>query len=73
LRELVLDQGEALARLTAEHVALKARVTALESAPAREAAELEAACAMADAAEYDRHGRDCGCGYCHVPPEERQS
>ena len=47
IRDLVLDLGDAVARLTAELGQLRARVTALET-PAQAQADRELAAAMAD-------------------------
>lgn len=50
---------------------LENRCAALEKqTPAAQRLQYEADVAGADAAEYDRHGRDCGCAYCATGDDE---
>ena len=50
---------------------LEDRCAALEKqTPTAQRLQYEADIAGADAAEYDRHGRDCGCPYCGTDEDE---
>jgi hypothetical protein len=64
------DRTEDAATITA----LAERVKALEAdTPQARQLQYEADVAAADAAEYDRHGRGCGCSYCYDPKSKGAS
>ena len=70
--DYIQGHGHELAELLDRFIALEKRVNALEAdTPPARRLQYEADVAMADAAEYDRHGRDCDCGYCHDPGGDR--
>jgi hypothetical protein len=53
---------------------LAGRVQALEAqTPSAQRLQHEADVAMADAAEYERHGIECKCPYCCLDPDEIES
>ncbi len=61
------DLGQAEERIHA----VEQKVASLEGqTPQARQLQYEADIAMADARDYDHHGRDCGCPYCGTDEDE---